>query len=208
MPPPNRGDLIPTMLNSCLVANLFRALVLIAGVVLLACRSSGENSFEIVRTPAARMLEATSIVRMRIGETRPLTFDQSDGGREICGYHCRAETLSILDGPLIERNFISNTPLRSGEEYVVAILDMRGKLPEIADHPEVSEDDRRFSIRRDLYHLYSLGAARLVIADGAELIDIESSDLVPKGVRDQATGGTVLLSILLESVRSIRGPRG
>lgn len=197
-------------MNSWLVPDLLRALIAIgvAGVGILACQSESnvsENPFVIVRTPTARISEATSIVRVRIGTSRPLTFDEADGGRGICGYHARAETLRILDGTPVDRDFISNTPLPSGDEYVVAILDMRGRLPEIVDNPEVSEDDRNFARCRDRYEQYSLGSAHIVTAaDGTELIDIESSDLVPQTVLDSSVSGTVNLDQFLEAILLIR----
>ncbi len=171
----------------------------------LACESGAKNSFEIVKTPAARIVEATAIIRVRIAETGPLKFDQTNGEQGVCGYHGKAENLRILDGPPnIDTNFISNTPLVAGEEYVAAILDMRGKLPEIKEHPYVSGDDRNFAKCRDKYQQYSLGAARLVVADGLELIDVESSDLLPTSVQENARQGRVPLSLLRETILRIR----
>lgn len=182
--------------------------ILITSVAILSCGSASEVSegpFEIERTPAARISEATSIVRVRIGDSRPLMFEKAAGGREVCGYHARAETLTILDGPPVGRDFISNTALQRGEEYVVAILDMRGKLPEIVEHPHVSEDDRNFARCRDLYEQYSLGSAPIAVVDGLERVDVASSDLVPRVVRDKATNGSVTLSLYLDTVRDLRG---
>lgn len=200
-------------MNSWLVTDSLRALIaiVVVGLCILACTSasdSSENSFEIVRTPVAWISEATSIVRVRIEKSTPLTFDKVDGGREICGYYAIAETLSILDGKPVARDFISNTPLRKGEEYVVAILDMRGKLPEIVENPHVPEDDRNFTRCRRRSEQSSHGSARIVTAgDGTELIDLESSDLVPQTVRDLSTDGTVELSQLLEAILRIRRER-
>jgi hypothetical protein len=135
-----------------------------------------------------------------------MTFEKAGGGRETCGHYARIEILETLDGEQVGSDLVTNSRLQTGDRYVVAILDMRGRMPEIVDDPSIPADDLGFSRCRARWEQYSLGSARVVGGPNSTdwLIDRESTELVPEDLRGDLDGGVLRLSQLREAILAIR----
>jgi hypothetical protein len=185
-------------------------LAAIAGVCVQACTQEPRapdisgDSFVRERTARGRLLEATSIVKARIKDSVALVFEQPGREQGICGYHANVEVAQVLDGKLVGSDIISNEPLRKGEDYVLAVLDMRGRLPESVENPHVGLSDRNFMRCRDQFEQYSLGSARIVATAGSDKVEVAVSDLATQEIHDLATDGTVSLNEFTDVIRRIR----
>lgn len=165
--------------------------------------ADNRDSFVRTRTAEARLREATTIALVHVVDSSPLFFD-AGGQQDVCGYHARVELIEIVGGASVASDFISGKHLIEGAEYLAALLDLTGRLPPVADDPQLDESDWNYERCRDQYTVYSLGEARVVVSDGEEKVEVISAKLIPEEIRGRASGGQLDLAELLDAVVRLR----
>lgn len=185
-------------------ARLLAAVSFLGGSSLLgaACCSPNETArpdhiLVIRASPEALLGDGTSIVRAEILGNRLLAWS-SAAGDITCGSVEEARIVSRLRGTGHEE-FLADEPLETGQHYLLAILDLEGKMPPTTESSVGERDKALLECRKQLPR-YVLGWARFVSPDSDRVL-IESSTIIPDSVRASAVDG----SVSLEAIRKFFG---
>ncbi len=163
------------------------------------CASDGESrpsSVVIKDSPESLLADASSIYRAEIVRNRPLTVSE-DGSETACGFVHEVRVVDRLRGPGYEV-VLGNEELSPGQHYLVAVLDLKGKLPPTTAS-SIDERDRAYLQCRKQLPRYVLGWARFESSSSDRLL-VSSSTIIPEELRRASVGGLVHLDAIRDFV--------